>query len=834
VSAATKLLSKFASVKKTKSGWSARCPAHEDRQASLSIAEGNDGRVLLKCHAGCDHKKIVAALGLEERDLFDADATLATTPKKSSSSKPSGKAYASDNEALKAYEQKLGRLHATRPPGRRWCYDTADGKHVGSVYRWNNGDGTKKAIRPTSLHADGWRLEHMPESRPLFNLPALVHESGRVYVCEGEKAAESIHGLSGSRERGLGLLCTTSSGGSNAASKTDWSPLAGRDVVILPDADEPGREYADEVAAILLKLDPPAVVRIVDLAPDADDGSDVADFVSEELCGVSDPEGREEKKKFLRGVIEKQAAETEPLQPKAATASTSPATSSTPARSSPVEAWRPYPTRAMPKAVSTLIEEAARSIGCDEAFVALPLLAVLGSAIGTTRRVELKLGWSALPIVWPVTVAESGSQKSPAADVSLDHVREREDRLYEEYAAERQTYEIEVEDYEKARSTWRHAKKSEDPPPKRPRDPIQRRVLVEDATIEALISALADNGRGLLVATDEFSGLLGSMGRYNGSPAADEALYLKAYHGRSHNVSRRTGRSIHVRQAAVWLTGTIQPGVLRRALGVERRESGLLARLLLAAPPRRPKKWTTDAIGWTTRGDFVRVLDNLYGLEHELAAGRPESKIVKLSRDAETLFVKFHDEHNAETIELSGDLAAAWSKLEETAGRLALIVHETRLASGEHVVADEIDAVSMAAGIELTDWFKYETRRVYALLAEDDVARAVRQADDRLVAFVAERGGSVAGRDVIAGLRSIRDANAAEKALQRLVDAGRGRWESKPPTEQGGRPGRLFVLTAEPASAQPTKTAVKTGSADADASRRAEPEALAVEEYVEL
>jgi hypothetical protein len=92
----------------------------------------------------------------------------------------------------------------------------------------------------------------------------------------------------------------------------------------------------------------------------------------------------------------------------------------------------------------------------------------------------------------------------------------------------------------------------------------------------------------------------------------------------------------------------------------------------------------------------------------------------------------------------------------------------------------------------------------------------------------------VAVRDVIAGVRSIADADAAEEALQRLVDAGRGRWIDKPPTEKGGRPARLFVLTVEAASAQPPKTAAKTGSADADAGRRAEPEAVAQEEYVEI
>ncbi len=800
------VLRKLSGVRETKSGWSARCPAHEDRQASLSVGEGDDGRVLLKCHAGCDHKKIVAALGLEERDLFDADAKQTAAPKKSSSSKATSKAFATADEAQKVYERKHGK------PNRSWEYrDPVTIQPVGRVLRWDR-PGGKKEIRPLSLHADGWRLEHMPEPRPLFGVEFL-EDADRVYVVEGEKCCDAM-----SLEGGLGFSSTTSSGGSNAASKTDWSPLAGREVVLLPDADVAGRKYADEVAAILHELDPPATVRVVEL-DGLEPGGDVADW--SKGCEGDDA------KKALREKIERLADEAEPLKPKVAT----PAASST---NSPIEAWRPFPTPALPKAVSTLIEEAGRAIGCDEAFVALPLLAVLGSAIGTTRRVELKPGWSALPIVWPVTVAESGSQKSPAADVSLDHVREREDRLYEEYAAERQTYEIEVEDYEKARSTWRHAKKSDDPPPKRPREPLQRRVLVEDATSEALVSALADNPRGLLVATDEFSGLLGSMGRYNGTPAADEALYLKSYSGRSHNVSRRTGRSTHVRQAAVWLTGTIQPGVLRRALGVERRESGLLARLLLAAPPRRPKKWTTDAIGWTTRGDFVRVLDNLYGLEHELTAGRPGSKIVRLSRDAETLFVKFHDEHNVETIELTGDLAAAWSKLEETAGRLALIIHEARLAAGEHGSTDEIDAGSMAAAIELADWFKHETRRVYALLAESEIDRALRQADDRLAAFVVSHGGSVAVREVIAGVRSIANAEAAERALQRLVDAGRGLWIDKPTSDQGGRPTRLFVLIAGAASAQPPKPAAKPGSADADAGRRAESEAVAQEEYVEL
>jgi hypothetical protein len=326
------------------------------------------------------------------------------------------------------------------------------------------------------------------------------------------------------------------------------------------------------------------------------------------------------------------------------------------------------------------------------------------------------------------------------------------------------------------------------------------------------------------------------MGRYNGTPSADEAFFLKAYNGRSHNVSRRTGRSVHIRQAAVWITGTIQPGTLRRALGVERRESGLLARMLLAQPPRRPTKWTTDSIGRTTRDDFVRVLDRLYGLRHELVAGREESKIVRLGRDAETHIKTYFEEHDRELLEMpEGDLQAAWSKLEETAGRLALILHENRLAAGASVSADELDATSMADAIEIAGWFKHETRRVYALLAESESDRAVRQADDRLTAFIVrQHGGRLAVRDAVAGCRWLTDADAAEEALQRLVDAGRGLWIDKPTSDEGGRPGRLFVLIEGAASAQPPKLPALQGSADADAGSRAERQAVANEDYVEL
>lgn len=66
-----KVLEKLEGIKESNGSWLALCPAHDDREPSLSVAEGDDGRALVKCFAGCEVSEIVAALGLEMKDLFE-------------------------------------------------------------------------------------------------------------------------------------------------------------------------------------------------------------------------------------------------------------------------------------------------------------------------------------------------------------------------------------------------------------------------------------------------------------------------------------------------------------------------------------------------------------------------------------------------------------------------------------------------------------------------------------------------------------------------------------------------------------------------------------------
>lgn len=64
------LLPRLEGVRRIGNGWIARCPAHDDRTASLSLAEGDDARVLLHCFGGCHTGAVVQAVGLTLSDLF--------------------------------------------------------------------------------------------------------------------------------------------------------------------------------------------------------------------------------------------------------------------------------------------------------------------------------------------------------------------------------------------------------------------------------------------------------------------------------------------------------------------------------------------------------------------------------------------------------------------------------------------------------------------------------------------------------------------------------------------------------------------------------------------
>lgn len=220
-------LSHFKNVRKTTNGWQACCPAHEDKKASLSISVKED-KILLYCHAGCTHEAILEATNLKQKDLF--------LDSKPSSSKP---------EISAIYE-----------------YTDEKGETLFQTVRFTPKDFRQR--RPDGKGGWEWNLKGV--RLVPYRLPDLLKNS-QIFIVEGEKDADNLW------KHGLPATCNPMGAGKWHA---DWSKLfEGKEVVILPDLDEPGRKHAFDVGK---KLYSHALhIKIVEL-PKKPQVKDVSDW----------------------------------------------------------------------------------------------------------------------------------------------------------------------------------------------------------------------------------------------------------------------------------------------------------------------------------------------------------------------------------------------------------------------------------------------------------------------------------------------------------------------------------------------------------------------------
>ena len=133
-----------------------------------------------------------------------------------------------------------------------------------------NGD---KEFRQASPEGSGFVLKAPSKPWPLYNR-ADIQAADTVVVVEGEKCADVLcrHGIA----------ATTSPGGAGKAKYADWTPLAGKNVVLWPDNDEPGRAHMAEVETILRSLEPAPHISTVEPSDlDLGDKEDSADFVGQ-------------------------------------------------------------------------------------------------------------------------------------------------------------------------------------------------------------------------------------------------------------------------------------------------------------------------------------------------------------------------------------------------------------------------------------------------------------------------------------------------------------------------------------------------------------------------
>ncbi len=454
------------------------------------------------------------------------------------------------------------------------------------------------------------------------------------------------------------------------------------------------------------------------------------------------------------------------------------------------EPYKRFPSHVLPAPLSDLVQEGAKAIGCDESYIALPLLSCVGAAIGNTTRVVVKKGWNAPPSVWTMIVGESGTAKSPAFKTAKSPIQRHQRNLLEQHAAAVRTYEQEKAEYDAAMKA-RKKSPTPEPEPEQPQYPHAERCMVSDTTVEALAPILKHNPRGILLQRDELNGWLGSFNQYKAAKGADESHWLSMFDGESITVDRKGEGTLptYVETALVSITGGIQPAILAKSMGKEHRASGMASRFLIASPPRRAQQWTDDEVSEATQLLVDRLFIKLFAIE--FADGVSQPHFVGMSADAKQVFQAYFNEHHTDQANLTGDMSAAWSKLIGYVPRLALLFHIVDQTAVDADITQSISAETVKDAIRLVEWFKSEAGRLYASIDDTDEERQLVEIADWIKR---KHNGECTPSQIVQGIKHVKTVDDAELAAHKLIKSGLAVWDVVKPGASGGQPKRVIQI----------------------------------------
>jgi len=245
----SEILQKLKSVKGDGCQYTALCPSHEDKNPSLAVSE-KEGKILLYCHAGCSKESIVAALGLEMKDLFIE----ANPAPHNVNSKPKW-----DISAI-------------------YDYKDINGEVIHSTVRLNPKGFKQRRPDPDNPGRYIWKDVFKGITPILYNLQAVtkaIEEHRPIFIVEGEKDCESL--------AKLGFTATTCPMGAGKWRNEYSDVFIGTTAYIIADNDEAGKNHAKAVAKSLAGK--AEEINMIDLTAakgenaDLPQGYDISDFI---------------------------------------------------------------------------------------------------------------------------------------------------------------------------------------------------------------------------------------------------------------------------------------------------------------------------------------------------------------------------------------------------------------------------------------------------------------------------------------------------------------------------------------------------------------------------
>jgi hypothetical protein len=652
----------------------------------------------------------------------------------------------------------------------------------------------------------GWIWNLKGVRTVLYELPkVLKRESEMVYVCEGEK---DVHAL-----EAVGLLATCNPMGAGKWREQYAETLRGRAVVIITDNDPPtdemgsphyrGQRHAAVVADSLLRHG--CEVRIIE-PPLGKDASDwlAAGGTSDEIAtlvrsqDVLTPDTLSAWTARWSGPgAENGAARVDWPEPAAL--------------QSELPEVQPFCEDLLPISFRTFVRDAAERMQVPMDYCAVVVLLCLAGCVSRRATIQPKAndtGWIVVPNLWGGIIAPPGFLKSPVIQAATQPLNQIQDGWRRDHNEALQRYAETKEEFELQISAWKEqykrnlksGKSAPERPTEKPQEPVSKRLIVNDATFEALHQTMSENPAGILVIRDELTGWWSTLDRTGRE--GERAFCLQAWNGNTGHTIDRIGRgTIHVDACCMSMVGGIQPGRLRFYLADALRDGpsndGLIQRFQLLVWPETDSEWkyVDRPPDPAIEAQIKQIFKTLVELDHE------NPLQFRFDAGAQRLFIEWLTDLEAKIRgnDLHPALVSHVSKYRKLVPALALLFElADRAASGDEITNGPDLLVSLEhtkQAAAFCDYLESHAFRIYSCVTTPQM-RAARELADKIKSRKVGANGFFTFRDVyLKGWSGLDTPEAVRLAAQVLEDAG---WireaNGDPRSPSGGRPSLRYQV----------------------------------------
>lgn len=460
----------------------------------------------------------------------------------------------------------------------------------------------------------------------------------------------------------------------------------------------------------------------------------------------------------------------------------------------------------LPESIRSYVLDVSQRMQSAPDYAAVVAICALSAVLGRKALIRPKQhdDWTVTPTAWGALIGGPSTMKSPSMAEMLRPLNSIEARAAVEWKERAKQYKAEVEVNEieislaktTARKLMQKGQREEAimslaSTEGSDEEPSLERIIVNDASVEALGERMRENPNGLLMVRDELSGWISLLMQEDRQ--SDRAFFLEAFNGNSSFTYDRIGRgTVRIENCTLSVIGGIQPSriapLVRGALrGIA--DDGLIQRLQLAIWPDPVKswRWIDRAPDTCARTRYFNTFDRLHALE--LPGNGDEPACLRFTPEAQAMFIEWMEEIqiDARGDEMPSAMQSHLLKMPKTVAGLALLFE---LLDGG---TEAVGGVATGRALDWGDYLRGHANRLYSAATHGGIegARLILKRKAKLPNPVKARE---IQRRSWSGLSTPEEVASA---LEVLVDYGHLTEQVMDPSPMGGRPTKTYRWVEE-------------------------------------